>query len=89
MILNSNSSVTLSPCPQIVESLERIAEGKEKGGIFMWYVRKHIERCDHCRDALDALICYQDAIKKAYEDADFEPVSSSELDSIFASAKHL
>jgi hypothetical protein len=59
----------LKPCPQILPAIERIVRGEEKGGIFMWYVHKHIEKCGHCKEALDALQCYQDAVRKAFDDA--------------------
>jgi hypothetical protein len=62
----------LTPCPQILPALERIAQGKEKGGVFMWYVRKHISMCDHCKETLDALVCYQEALEKAMKETEAE-----------------
>jgi hypothetical protein len=59
----------LVPCPHVLPTIERIVYGEEKGGVFMWYVRKHIQKCNHCKHTLDALVCYQEAIQKAFDDA--------------------
>ena len=64
----TNAEPKLRPCPQIVSSLEKISEGKDTNGLFMLYVKKHIEKCSHCAEALDALICYQEAVKQAYKE---------------------
>jgi hypothetical protein len=66
------STTELTPCPQILPAIERIVRGEEKGGIFMWYVRKHIEKCGHCQHTLEALRCYQDAVQQAFHDAKAE-----------------
>lgn len=64
----TNAEPKLRPCPHVAASLERIAEGQDTNGLFMKYVKKHIEKCGHCAEALDALNCYQDAVKRAYKE---------------------
>ena len=81
----TNAEPKLRPCPQILSSIEKIAEGKDSNGLFMMYVKKHVEKCAHCSEALDALTCYQDAVKAAYNEALEEGASnldSSDLSSI-------
>lgn len=65
----TNTEPKLRPCPQILSSIEKISEGKDTNGLFMKYVKKHVEKCSHCSEALDALTCYQDAVKAAYQQA--------------------
>ncbi len=64
----TNAEPKLRPCPHIASSLEKIAEGRDSNGLFMAYVKKHIEKCSHCSEALDALKCYQDAVVQAYKE---------------------
>lgn len=64
----TNAEPKLRPCPHIISSIEKIAEGKDANGLFMMYVKKHVEKCSHCSEALDALTCYQNAVKQAYQE---------------------
>ena len=75
----------LRPCPHILSSIEKIAEGKDSNGIFMKYVKLHVEKCSHCAEALDALKCYQDAARTAYQESLAEGengISATDLTSI-------
>ncbi|MEI7576474.1 MAG: hypothetical protein WCK51_06240 [Armatimonadota bacterium] len=86
-----NAEPKLRPCPQILSSIEKIAEGKDSNGLFMKYVKKHVEKCSHCGEALDALTCYQDAVKAAYKDTLEEGESNltaSDLTSILDGISH-
>lgn len=59
---------TTKPCAPFVSTLEKLVFENSKGGLFRWYVRKHAEHCGGCKATLDALKCYQDAVKAAFED---------------------
>lgn len=64
----TNAEPKLRPCPHVISSIEKIAEGKDSNGLFMKYVKKHVERCAHCAEALEALQCYQHAVQQAYQE---------------------
>ncbi|MBS1703487.1 MAG: hypothetical protein JST12_17620 [Armatimonadetes bacterium] len=59
----------LKPCGMFASTLERLVFENSKGGLFKWYVKKHAEKCGNCKATMDALKCYQDAIRLAYEEA--------------------
>lgn len=64
----TNTEPKLRPCPHVISSIEKIAEGSDSNGLFMKYVRKHVEKCSHCAEALEALECYQAAVREAYSE---------------------
>ena len=64
--------VTSKPCAPFVSTLEKLVFENSKGGLFKWYVKKHAEQCGGCKATLDALKCYQDAVRHAYEEATSE-----------------
>lgn len=73
---------TSKPCKPFVSTLEDLVFDQAKGGLFRWYVRKHAEKCGGCRATLDALKCYQDAVRLAYEEAKKEGEDVMTLDDV-------
>ena len=73
---------TNKPCKPFVSTLEALVFDQAKGGLFQWYVRKHAEKCGGCRATLDALKCYQEAVKLAYEEAKKEGEDVMTLDDV-------
>ena len=66
------SHATAKPCTPFVSTLEKLVFENSKGGLFKWYVRKHAEQCGGCKATLDALKCYQNAVRQAYDEATTE-----------------
>jgi hypothetical protein len=66
--MKQNSS-ELTPCPHIAAALQQLADETAPDSLFVRYVRKHVEKCNHCRETLEALKCYHEAIKAAYTEA--------------------